>query len=54
MWQACTLTLLALVALELTGLGTAAVRLCVASWSGDRSDREIARHGIHRVIGRRR
>ena len=41
-WQACTLTLLALVALELTGLGTATVRLCVASWSANRSDREIA------------
>jgi beta-lactamase regulating signal transducer with metallopeptidase domain len=41
-WQACTLTLLALVALELTGLGAAAVQLCVASWSGNRSDREMA------------
>jgi beta-lactamase regulating signal transducer with metallopeptidase domain len=41
-WQACTLTLLALVALELTGLGAATVRLFVASWSGFRSERVIA------------
>jgi beta-lactamase regulating signal transducer with metallopeptidase domain len=40
-WQACTLTLLALVALELTGLGAATVRLCVASLSSIRSDHEI-------------
>lgn len=40
-WQACTLTLLALVGLELTGLGAAAVRLGVASWKEVRSDREI-------------
>src|SRR5262245_30317540 len=32
-WQACTVTLLAFVALEVTGLGAAAVRLGVASWS---------------------
>lgn len=32
-WQACTITLLALVTLELTGLGAAAVRVCVARLS---------------------
>ncbi len=40
-WQACTLTLLALVALELTGTGAAAVRLCLARWNEVGSDREI-------------
>ena len=53
-WQACTLTLLALVALELTGLGAATVRLCVASWSENRSDREIAEAAFTAIFGRRR
>ena len=41
MWQACTLTLLALVTLEVTGLGAAAVRLCVASWGQAGHDSEL-------------
>ena len=40
-WQACTLTLLALVALELTGTGAAAVRLCLARWNEVDRNREI-------------
>jgi bla regulator protein blaR1 len=49
-WQACTLTLLALVCLELTGVGAAAVRLCVASWREVRSDREILEPAFTQIL----